>query len=289
MTEETHKDYVTKLGDDVMKDLKERITNAINKRPVLDEVTSEIVSHVTFCARKAASFYGRDALIDNAMSYYTGNQGRLNSARYKAGNQTETLYVMHGVSGSGKTSLMAVLASRARELFQGRRYSPVMVTRFCGTSGASSSARALMRSMCLQISRALPPKKDAKANSDKQRLDDKPVPTALKELAPYFTALLGRATAERPLIVHIDSLDQLSDEDQGRTRLDWLPYDLPPWVYITVSTLPEVRMFCVTVTNEVIGMYRHTSHAFHLNSITFCRPMKRVHIYTIMVSMTSIT
>ena len=57
LTEETHKDYVTKLGDDVMKDLKERIKNAINNHLVLDEVTSEIVSHVTFCARKAASFY----------------------------------------------------------------------------------------------------------------------------------------------------------------------------------------------------------------------------------------
>ena len=197
LTEETHKDYVTKLGDDVMKDLKEHITDAINNRPVLDEVTSEIVSHVTFCARKAASFYGRDALIENAMCYYTGNQGRLNSARYKAGNQTETLYVVHGVSGSGKTSLMAVLASRARELFQGRRYAPVMVTRFCGTSGGSSSARALMRSMCLQISRALPVKVNTR--SREPRLDDKPVPGTLRDLAPYFTALLGRATAETSL------------------------------------------------------------------------------------------
>ena len=58
--------------------------------------------------------------------------------------------------------------------------------------------------------------------------------------AEYFHASLHRATAERPLIIHVDSLDQLSDADDGRRRLTWLPLVFPQHVYVTCSTLPDV-------------------------------------------------
>ena len=213
------------------KDLKERITQAIQNRPELDPLTSEIVSHVTFCTRKSTSFYGRHELVQAAMNYYKGNEGRLNSARYKSGNKTETVFVIHGVSGSGKTSLMAKVAGLVRQMFQEKKYSPVMVTRFCGTSGASSSARNLLHSMCEQISRAY---------SKPETQDLKPLPTRFQELITHFASLLAKASSDKPLVIHIDSLDQLSDESNGRSKLDWLPYDLPPYVYVMVSTLPEV-------------------------------------------------
>ena len=55
----------------------------------------------------------------------------------------------------------------------------------------------------------------------------------------YFHASLQCSTAERPLIIHIDSLDQLSDADNGRRRLTWLPLVFPEHVYVTCSTLPD--------------------------------------------------
>ena len=59
-------------------------------------------------------------------------------------------------------------------------------------------------------------------------------------ISEYFHASLHRATAERPLIIHVDSLDQLSDADDGRRRLTWLPLVFPQHVYVTCSTLPDV-------------------------------------------------
>ena len=160
LTEETHAEYLKNLASDVDKDLKKKVKEAIKMKPKLDSVTSEIVSHVTFCTRKTASFYGRDELIKAAMNYYTGNEGRVNSARSRSGNNTETVFVVHGVSGSGKTSLMAKVVSSVRQMFQEKKYSPVLVTRFCGTSGASSSARNLLHSMCEQIARTYPFKQE---------------------------------------------------------------------------------------------------------------------------------
>ena len=242
LTEETHGEYVKNMGSDVNKDLQTKIKEAIEKRPTLDSVTSEIVSHVSFCARKSASFYGRADLVQASMKYYTGNEGRVNSARTRSGNNTETVFVVHGVSGSGKTSLMAKVVSTVRQMFQDKKSFPVMVTRFCGTSGASSSARNLLYSICEQIARACPLNEKGMKDLNPAQLKEatKPVPTSFQELVPYFASLLKRATTDKPLVIHIDSLDQLSDEDNGRSKLDWLPFNLPPNVYLMVSTLPKI-------------------------------------------------
>lgn len=47
------------------------------------------------------------------------------------------------------------------------------------------------------------------------------------------------ATRDNPLVVMLDSLDQLSPQHQAH-KLNWLPRQLPPHVYIIVSTLPEM-------------------------------------------------
>ena len=63
-----------------------------------------------------------------------------------------------------------------------------------------------------------------------------------------FEARLAWATEERPLVIFLDSLDQLSDLEGGR-ELKWLPTTLPPHVSIIVSTLPEEGR-CLGVLRE---------------------------------------
>ena len=46
------------------------------------------------------------------------------------------------------------------------------------------------------------------------------------------------ATAEKPLIIFLDALDQLSQTDNARS-LNWLPSEVAPYAKIIVSTLPE--------------------------------------------------
>jgi hypothetical protein len=60
-------------------------------------------------------------------------------------------------------------------------------------------------------------------------------PDDYRELAPGFRKRLAFATSERPLIVVLDALDQLS-EAHGARGLTWLPDTLPEHVHLVVST-----------------------------------------------------
>ena len=97
--------------------------------------------------------------------------------------------------------------------------------RFLGTSMDSTAARPLLRSLCIQIRRIY-------------GKDPSEVANDFKTLCKQFLDDLQLAAKNQPLILFLDSLDQLTDEDNGR-NLEWLPFELPSNVKIVVSTLPE--------------------------------------------------
>ena len=65
-----------------------------------------------------------------------------------------------------------------------------------------------------------------------------PIPSIVSTLVTHFKTLLEFAAEERPLVLFLDSLDQLSGEHRAH-QLTWLPSFLPPWCKIVVSTLPK--------------------------------------------------
>ena len=72
------------------------------------------------------------------------------------------------------------------------------------------------------------------------------VPDDVSPLCVFFKRLLMSATAEKPLVVFMDSLDQLSPTD-GAYELSWLPIELPPHVKFVVSCallpdLPDIQI-----------------------------------------------
>ena len=102
---------------------------------------------------------------------------------------------------------------------------PVLPLRFLGTSPDSSSIFPLVISLCRQIA----------------SIYDEPLQSIPDELSPlilHFKNLLLCATPEKPLMLFLDSLDQLSGAD-GAHQLAWLPIALPPHVKVVVSTLPN--------------------------------------------------
>ena len=106
--------------------------------------------------------------------------------------------------------------------------------RFLGTTPRSSNVRALLTSLCGQLRRAYG--KEAG------------VPSEFQDLRAYFAAAVKEwPSAEQPLTLFIDSVDQLDDSNGGR-RLEWLPVTgLPPHVKLVVSTLPDYPEFqCLT-------------------------------------------
>jgi hypothetical protein len=60
----------------------------------------------------------------------------------------------------------------------------------------------------------------------------------MKELREEFVETLGLATPTTPLVLVLDSLDQLDPGHEAR-QVTWLPKQLPLNVKIIVSTLPE--------------------------------------------------
>ena len=70
----------------------------------------------------------------------------------------------------------------------------------------------------------------------------------VKVLADDFSDFLQlcktQFSAENPLIIILDSLDQLSPED-GAFQLTWLPTRLPPWVKMVISTISNDDYKCL--------------------------------------------
>ena len=64
-----------------------------------------------------------------------------------------------------------------------------------------------------------------------------------KGVFDQFPVFLSSATKEQPLVILLDSLDQLSPLD-GARKLTWFPRQLPLHVKFIVSTLPDEEYKC---------------------------------------------
>jgi len=133
--------------------------------------------------------------------------------------------VVHGPSGSGKSALMARAVADARAA----HVHAVIIQRFIGATPGSSEIRPLLDGLSQEVSLAY--------DSAEGGIGEYEV------LVAELPKRLALATADRPLILFLDALDQLGDTHAGR-RLLWLPRALPPHVRIVVSTLEEETYHC---------------------------------------------
>ncbi|XP_052812431.1 NACHT domain- and WD repeat-containing protein 1-like [Mya arenaria] len=206
--------------DQVCKTLADGILDSYEKRLHIkaDRVFQEVVQHRAHAQEKSSMFVGREIEIARIMEYVRSS--------------SNLPLVVHGPSGCGKTALMAVTAKKVKDAIS----HGVLVLRFLGTTGQSASARLLLYNICQQITRVYG-----------QNADN--IPTAYKELIVYFRTCCAYATSDKPLVIILDSLDQLSNEDFGQ-NLSWLSLSevLPENVKMIVSSLP-VRTLDILKTN----------------------------------------
>ena len=199
-------DHVSQLCNDVGDALKGVIKRQLDELEAVDPLEAEIVAHQEFGRERARFFTGRAAIL-----------GRI--AGYVEGSETCPLAIW-GEPGSGKSALLARVVQEAEETHPGA----AVLYRFIGATPDSSSGRALLESLCRQVSRCYGG-------------DESDIQLDYKELSGEFVERLGLATAQKPLILLLDALDQLSDADNAR-NLAWLPKELPKHVRMVVSTLP---------------------------------------------------
>jgi len=146
----------------------------------------EIEAHDRFAEDRSRIFVGRESVLDTIADYIGGPERRP--------------LVLHGESGSGKSAVTA----KASQQYKGPGR---LVRRFIGASPESASGHALLTSLCRQIAPG-------------------ETPVDYAQLENAFRERLSVGTAEQPLVLFIDALDQLAANDP----------ELPPNVKVIIST-----------------------------------------------------
>lgn len=187
-----------------------RGTSQISPKPKVDGLRRMARSSIKFSElHSTASFQRRVSHTNQIM---------------RDGYKGVSLYVV-GVSGAGKTALMAMLAAEIakNQLHKNR----LVIIRFCGTSPGSTNGHSLVQSICHQIELGVGRPYNKKLAS-----------MSYVDVVTYFHGLM----AAHPVVLLIDSLDQLSDADLARSDISFLKGIVPhPKSKIIVSTLPDER------------------------------------------------
>ncbi|XP_071144810.1 NACHT and WD repeat domain-containing protein 2-like [Mytilus edulis] len=233
-----HSDYLDKITDDAEKKLKQLINDMIraDKKNTQDNLRLEVKQHLLFCQSKCADFKGREDTLKAVHNYIKSDK------RHPL--------VIHGESGSGKTSLMAMIAKKANEWLDGKA---TVVIRFLGTTPKSSNLFELLCNLTEHISVA----------KKLERLNPKSIEDALAIFQQTLTGttisehnITGRTQSEQdiagttepgkmkitsPLVLILDSLDQL-DPSYNARGMRWLPPFIGnPHVKVIVSTLEDQK------------------------------------------------
>jgi len=200
--------HLGKLCDDVYNSLSRVIIEQAAALEKADELENEIENHESFGMERAKFFTGRATILQTISDYIKGTD-----------NHPLAIY---GESGSGKTALMAYAAKRAQE----ENPEAKVIYRYIGATPSSSDGRTLLESLCRQISRCY---------NAEESLASKEYGEVVQE----FDRRLLLATESKPLFLFLDALDQLYSIGHFQS-LSWLPVQLPEYVRIIVTCLPDM-------------------------------------------------
>lgn len=151
--------------------------------------------------------------------FFTGRAAPLRAIADYLASDDRRPFAICGVSGAGKTALMARAYARTRH----DRLQAHKVVWFVGATPQSSTPYGLLQSLCREIGEIY-----GFSQSD--------LPVDYPKLSGEFRRSLGLATDAMPLALFIDALDQFDPNAEGGS-LGWLPRDLPEHVHIVVSVM----------------------------------------------------
>lgn len=213
-----NEEYLTRFCDHFERDMKQVIGDALaeGRQTEQDKLLKEVLHHANFCLAKCSTFCGREEALSKVQSFFQDV------------SCSSKPLVIHGPSGCGKTSMVAMVAQQVKDWLNSEA---VLIVRFLGTSPASSNIKTLLLSVIEQVC--------AVYDIDRPKVDS--ASTSLEVFRGFMSTIeeCSQLCIEKPLILLLDSLDQLSAADGAHT-LAWLPKDsIPENVYIIVSTLPE--------------------------------------------------
>ncbi|XP_063848129.1 LOW QUALITY PROTEIN: NACHT and WD repeat domain-containing protein 2-like [Scylla paramamosain] len=211
LAKETHGEYLQQFCTDFYKGMTKLIDRAMRKEDssAQGQIITEILQHLHACKNSVTVFYGREEEVKKVEDYIKG--------------PSVNPLLLHGAGGCGKTSLLAKCASSCVEWLSHTK--PILVIRFVGTSPESTALTPLLTSICHQI-------------SYNYMLPFEDIPDDLVPLTAHLKELLNCATSQMPLLIFLDSVDQVTGATDAN-RMSWIPTRLPPNVKIVVSCVSE--------------------------------------------------
>lgn len=160
------------------------------------------------------------------MRFFTGRSEHLHKVDQYLNDNGNMPLVVHGLSGSGKTSFVAAVAHR---ILQSKKNYVVML-RFVGSTVESSDFKHLLSSLCRHVCLAY------QFEIDEKRLLHQ------KKAFRYFKCLMDVVStkfgSKRPLVILLDSLDTVMGSNMSlMTSL------LPKFIHLIVSIREEKQCF----------------------------------------------
>jgi hypothetical protein len=165
------------------------------------------------------------AFAEERLVYFVGREDILGEIKDYIQSRNRQLLVIGGAGGTGKSALLAKAIERTQE----SEPSAQLVYRFIGATPSSSDGRSLLRGLCQEISR-------------RYGASEADIPFDFRDLVPELEKQLSRATSAKPLVLFLDSLDQLADT-HGARALTWLPVELPENMAIVLSARVNEDVF----------------------------------------------
>jgi WD40 repeat protein len=199
---------VTTLCRDVWNRLSKTILAEIDRLEQQDPLQLETDAHLEFGRRRGAGdfFRGRTEPLSEIFQYVAAD--------------TPTPLIIEGEAGIGKTALMA----RAADELRLTRPHADLITRFVGATPSASNGNSLLRGICRDLAARY-------GRAETQTLNSG------REMGRAFLEALAWASAQRPVVIFIDALDELAGTDDLQ-YLSWFPATLPPHARLVVTVTP---------------------------------------------------
>jgi len=196
-------DHLKQLCDDVYKSLAGIIEAELDKVTGVDALEKEMNEQEDFREDRCRFFAGReDSLAAIAKYIERGHEKPL---------------VVHGPGGSGKSALVGKAVEQAKAAHPKAK----VAFRFIGATPSSSDGRALLEGINREIVRAYGE-------------DESTVTSTWADVTQEFEERLALGTAEKPLVIFIDSLDQVSAL-YNADELYWVPRKVPEHARVIVT------------------------------------------------------
>ncbi len=210
-------DHLDRLCEDVFTSLA-HIIQEETRRPQTTTLADDIALYIKTNAALDAEGLAQHIFAEEHLRFFVGRTEMLAIIADYLKEDTRHSLAIVGAGGSGKSALVAKAIQQTQVLFPNAE----VVYRFIGATPGSSDGRTLLASLCREISR-------------RYGVDEGDVPNDYGRLSIELGKRMQLASADRPLVLFLDSLDQISIIQNARAMV-WLPNELPQHAFVVVST-----------------------------------------------------